>query len=523
MGHDLPFELVAQIAHHRRDDSQRFLTQYALVGRTWQAVFEPLIYDRVCIHSELFEAEKGATSIEALRSRAPHVLARHKMIREILYCIILPWDLPDYERLIVRTPAQTYSPHSLIRRANNEVFEAAIVKLFGLLTCIDAEQRVTIRIETIGRAKGHEPGTLSWHRSGAARGKRAVRPYRAGFSNRSVPLRRAPCVDRIIADGEWLYPGKGPSEKPYSKRIRPEAACWIAQACPTLSAFEWEIDDIALPEHLEYAQDQRKYFAQALPHLPATLQTFKLQSLTIELLHESLPAPVLCSKEHDLLSTNLHHLSVQLRELHLEDVPLANDFLCPLDGQGTPRGESLHWPNLENIQISRLDFLPSGEWLKDPGPIVDQDLVIGDIDDPDFDYAEAVERLNGPHPSHTGQIFWDRDFVNRELYLLSCISLGYAARGMPRLHHMLVEYTEALAVGTDMSFYREKGEVEATLTWDGNAINRHEPDERVAHAWRFALSGLVKTESALANEPMYDFVRYKAQVPWNDPEATRAR
>lgn len=258
MGHDLPFELVAQIAHHRRDDSQRFLTQYALVGRTWQAVFEPLIYDRVCIHSELFEAEKGATSIEALRSRAPHVLARHKMIREILYCIILPWDLPDYERLIVRTPAQTYSPHSLIRRANNEVFEAAIVKLFGLLTCIDAEQRVTIRIETIGRAKGHEPGTLSWHRSGAARGKRAVRPYRAGFSNRSVPLRRAPCVDRIIADGEWLYPGKGPSEKPYSKRIRPEAACWIAQACPTLSAFEWEIDDIALPEHLEYAQDQRK-------------------------------------------------------------------------------------------------------------------------------------------------------------------------------------------------------------------------------------------------------------------------
>ncbi|KAL3480407.1 hypothetical protein BJX99DRAFT_244382 [Aspergillus californicus] len=460
MGNNLPFELIAQIAQYRRHDSQRFLSQYVLVSRTWQAVFEPFIYDRVCIHSESFKTGKGATSLEALTSNAHHVAARRKMIREILYCIILPFDLPDYQSVIIRTPEQTYTPDNPIRRANNEAFEAGILNLFALLTGIAAGQRMTIRIETLGREKCYEPGTVPWDMVGTARGKWAVRPYRAEFSNKDVPLPRAPCVDRIIADA---------SDNPCSKRIRLEAACSISQACHTLSYIQWETDDLPLPEHLDYAQQRRKY---AL-HLPATLRTYDLRSLTTNPLHESLPAPVLLSGENDLLTS---YISVWLRELRLEDVPLANDFLCPLNDQAKLRGEPIYRP----------DFLPSGEWLNGPGPITDNPG-IGDIDAPDFDYAEEVERINKLY-SWNGyiQLYYEREMVKREPYLLSNISLRYAARYMPRLQHLVFQF--AIDPETDMTFVKGKPEEEATLVWIGDRYNDHRPDERVAHAWGFRLN-----------------------------------
>ncbi|RDW89998.1 uncharacterized protein DSM5745_01773 [Aspergillus mulundensis] len=509
MGQHLPLELIALIAEYRRDDSKRFLTQYALVGRTWQAAFEPFIYDRVWIHSEPFTTGKRATSIEALSLNTPHVVARRKMIREIFYCIILPLDLPDYERIIVKTSEQTYTPHSFIRRANNQAFTGAILSLFRFLASVDAEQRVTIRFETLGRDKGYDPGTVPWDRPGAARGKWAVRPYRAESSNHNGPLPRAPCVDRIIADDQWLYRGN-------SKRIRLEAACWIAQACPALSQFEWEADDTALPEHVDYAQHRRQAVAEALLHLPTTLQIFNLRSLTIDPLHESLPAPVLCSKEHDLLSTNLRHMSVQLREIDLYEVPLANDFLCPLNDHGKPRGQPIEWPLLEQVFISRPDFLPSGEWLKDPGPIT-QEFEIGDIEDPGFDYAEFIERLGRRDPRTGTHIWWDRAVINRELYLLNCISTGYAARGMPRLQLMDIGFTSAMEVSTYMQFVREQAAGEATLTWNGDGYNNHKPDERVAHAWGFALSRMAKNQESWGNDLIGDYIRYSAAVSWENP------
>ncbi|KAL4899879.1 hypothetical protein BDW74DRAFT_171145 [Aspergillus multicolor] len=443
MGCGLPFELVAQIAEHRRDDPQRFLTQYALVGRTWQAAFEAFIYDR------------------------------------ILYCIILPWDLPDYERIIDSTPEETYSPDNFIQRANNEAFTAATLKLFGLLSGIDTDRRVIISIETLGREKGYEPGTAPWNRSGKARGKGAAWPYRAEFSSKSVPLPRAECVDRIIADNRCFYRGN-------SKNIRLEAACWIAHACPTLTHWELEADDTALPEHLDYAQHRRSAVAEALLHLSATLRTLHLRALTVDPLHESLPAPVLCSKEHDLLTTNIRNLSLSLRELHLDD-----------------------------IQIRRPDFLPSGEWLKDPGPIVTEDFEFGDIDDPDFDYADAVERAKGPDPIRGGHIYWDRDVVNRELYLLNCISTGYAARRMPRLQHMEVAFNSGLTWSTYMVFNKEQKAGNATVAWNGDGYNNYKPDDRVAQAWGFALNRLVRNHQPRANDITEDQVSDSVTVSWN--------
>jgi hypothetical protein len=102
-------------------------------------------------------------------------------------------------------------------------------------------------------------------------------------------------------------------------------------------------------------------FAESLLDLPASLQTLDVSGLIAEVLHDSLPAPVLFADGNDLLSTNLRYISVHLRQLHLHDVPLANDFLCPLGDDGKPLpGEQIEWPNLTEIHISRPEFLPSG-------------------------------------------------------------------------------------------------------------------------------------------------------------------
>ncbi|KAJ0415399.1 hypothetical protein BJY00DRAFT_293528 [Aspergillus carlsbadensis] len=516
MGGSLPFELVAQIAHYRRLDLQTFLTQYALVCRQWQAAFEPHIYDRICVHSEDFKTGKGNISLahyRAITSNSENARARLRMIREIRYRVILPFELPDYQAVITRNPEAepTYTPDNATRRANNAAFQAAIVEFLDFLTKVPAETRLTLKIETLGREVGREPDTEvpldPWGNPDEARGHWVVRPYRAEFADSNCVLPRVLCVDRIVADGAWYTFERDPGHEPSldTKRVRLEAACSIARACPTLSNFRWEVDDVAQPEHLDYAVERRRAFAESLLDLPATLQALDVSSLSAQVLHDSLPAPVLFADGNDILSTNLRHISVRLRRLHLYDVPVANDFLCPLDENGEPRpGARIEWPNLAEIDISRPIFLPSGEWLVDPDPTSDFEdpgIDIDALDDPDFDYAEEVYRLVGE------DVYWWRSLLNTELYRLSLISLGYAARHMPRLEHMSVR----LSLYPHSSLYFDRGDGivgkgrqgqrQATLTFeedyhkDDEDVGRDLPraDERVARAWGFDLD-MLETE-----------------------------
>ncbi|KAL3496446.1 hypothetical protein BJX62DRAFT_194046 [Aspergillus germanicus] len=508
MNGSLPFELVAQIAYYRRHDLQNFITQYALVCRQWQAAFEPHIYDRICVHSEDFKTGKGNISLaqyRAITSKSAHACARLRMLRGIRYRVILPFDLPDYHAVMTRTPEPTYTPDNATRHANNAAFQVAIVEFLNLLTAIPAETRVTLKIETLGREVSHEPGTEvslnPWGRPDEARGHLVVRPYRAEFADKNFALPRVLCVDQIVADGAWFAFGKGPGHEPYhdTQRIRLEAACLIAKACPTLSNFRWEVDDVSLPEHLDYALERRKAFAESLLDLPASLQTLDVSGLIAEVLHDSLPAPVLFADGNDLLSTNLRHTSARLRQLRLYDVPVANDFLCPLDENAEPiPGEKIEWPNLTEVHISRPSFLPSGEWLLDPGSYAEDPGIDTDaLDDPDFDYAEEVYRLIGE------DVFYWRSQLKPELYKLSLISLGYAARHMPRLEYMMVGLS--LYPHSSLEFIREdgiagngQGKGRATLEFKEKYTKDDEDaaeklarvDERVGRAWGFDLAKL---------------------------------
>jgi hypothetical protein len=113
--------------------------------------------------------------------------------------------------------------------------------------------------------------------------------------------------------------------------------------------------------------------------------------------------------------------------------------------------------------------------------------------DPDFDYGEEVHRLVGEDA-----YYW-RSQLKSELYRLSLISLGYAARHMPRLEYMSV----GLSLYPHSSLYFASGEGvrEATLTfeeendkYDEDAYRKvPRADARVARAWRFDL-GELETE-----------------------------
>jgi hypothetical protein len=267
MGSSLPFELVVQIAYYRRLDLQNSITQYALVCRQWQAAFEPHIYDRISVHSEDFKTGRGNISLaqyRAITSNSDHARARLEMLKNMRYRVVLPFDLPDYQAVITAEARQTYTPDNPTRRANNTAFQAAIVEFFDFLTMIPAETRVTLKLETLGREVGHEPGTEvsldAWSRPEEARGHWVVCPYRAEFVDKDCALPRVLCVDRIVADGAWYTFEKDPGHAldHDTKRIRLETACYIAKACPTLSNFRWEVDDVALPEHLDYALERRK-------------------------------------------------------------------------------------------------------------------------------------------------------------------------------------------------------------------------------------------------------------------------
>lgn len=64
----------------------------------------------------------------------------------------------------------------------------------------------------------------------------------------------------------------------------------------------------------------------------------------------------------DSTTINLRNISNHLRELKLNRTTLPFDFLCPLDGEGQPIIDSLHWPYLKTVEIEDVPpWLPSGK------------------------------------------------------------------------------------------------------------------------------------------------------------------
>jgi hypothetical protein len=227
--------------------------------------------------------------------------------------------------------------------------------------------------------------------------------------------------------------------------------------------------------------------ATALPKLPSTLRSFELHGNTDEPWLNILPAlDLLAGADMDEFSLNMRALSLSLREIKLTMVAVEMDSFFPLDYRGvpTPEGLSLHWPYIESLTLAALPMcLPTGEWL------FDYDL------DPETQ-AKIPDPATGFAIFDTQLVMEETEYFRDKMKIVHFhrlfISLGYAAKRMPRLKTMKTGMVQT--PGTQFEFNSSSGAAgclsgkRPELSFDSQS--RYILDERVAAAWGFSLDDL---------------------------------
>ncbi|KAL4953939.1 hypothetical protein BDW69DRAFT_183993 [Aspergillus filifer] len=455
MRQQLPLELLTQVARYLEAENVS-LRQYALVCRAWQAAFEAFIYKSVTIHSDKISEFDSIISkfSGSLNYRRLHVILTFPMIYQI--------TARGFWKMLARVKF-------MIRK-------------------IGYEQQITrpLRLESSklsGREQTLEPGTERDEQLGEFAGLRngdlTPRPYRASFLNdgNGLELPTLPSVYQLSFENR--YNVFNPVH-----RIWAAAALRIAGCCPNLYSLLLDIEDYVRPDHVDYMRKRRKALGEGLSSLPASLRVFRVKNRYDDVWHGSLPGPDLIAGAQDIFSHNLRYLSMRLQELNISRMSVALDLFCPFNAdKNSPNQPSGYWPSLEVLNISGMNFLPTGEWLLDPTEEDEKENEIPDWDNESEDDYESI-RIVEESPYHRSQLRTD-------LAHQSFTSLGLAARNMPRLRSAAFYFT----VRPELALLLRTEAVSGTrtLTWQGyyNATGGYMPDDGVARAWGFELGDLV--------------------------------
>jgi hypothetical protein len=245
MSHKLPLELLLLISKHLESDPLSF-TRYVLVCRRWQAVFEPLLYSKVCVRSEDFKLDKGTMSLDKFRSLTSGPASRRTFIRDVDYTVVIPYQLDDYET--VKRKA-TYNEQNVVRDANNEAFEEGIVALFTTLSSWGKNHQINLRLKALGREDVLEPRTREefrvYHWQNVLDGEIVVRPYHARFPNDdSSTIPQIDCVRHLgFYSPNFIWGG---------------AALQLARCCSGLRGLFLVTKGKVRPDHLSYIQERRQ-------------------------------------------------------------------------------------------------------------------------------------------------------------------------------------------------------------------------------------------------------------------------
>ncbi|KAL3482684.1 hypothetical protein BJX62DRAFT_231507 [Aspergillus germanicus] len=468
MGHQLPPEILMQVAgylDYERSNNPS-LTKCARVCRQWQPVFERRIYNKVRVYSEHVEKERGCynrVSFPQFRTLVSDQNEyRRSFVRKLEYTVVIPYEIPTYQA----TKREGYSEQNPVRETNDYAFRARLRELFEFLTSWDGPQ-LTVAIGVKGGEETQEPETNAhksvWEWQNEFYGDRVVLPYCARFP-----------------EGVSMLPD-------------------IAERCVALKRLDVDTIYQVRSDHLDFMRKRRQALASGLAKLQKTLEIFRCKGAKEWPWSNTLPALDLrpANSEIDDLSVSIRTLSCGIKELHLDDMSVDMDLLFPLDDSGTPTPDasSLHWPYLERVIFHMAPMhLPSGEWLFEP------DLETGDEELPD--------------PSTGDEIFENtwlledyeicREVMNTEHFHSLFISLGHAARRMPRLK--TIEFSlpssavrefrfvvsgrggDGKAVGVDSTTF--SGEMPRLVS-----SSTYKPDRRVAEAWGYDLGSLLDSWS----------------------------
>ncbi|KAL4871035.1 hypothetical protein BDV12DRAFT_164623 [Aspergillus spectabilis] len=465
MAPHLPLEILHIIAAHLQA-AESLLTQCILVCRSWRAAFEPLVYSKLRISSAATSSieDKGVLPLdefEKLTSDAGKM--RRSWIRHIDCKIVVPHLLKNYTTIV----SGNFTIDNPVRQSNDSAFQKEISNLFNLLSSWSSNLHISLELSLHGEVLcGEEPltcgavDTRDFDYDGPG-GQGVVPPYCATLPDGCrANISKAACIKRL-------------SFPPFEEhQIGAGAALHIAHYCSEITELDLGMDGYIRPDHLEYIQSRRLAVAKGFTTAPGSLRVLHYYSQREEPWIECLPGlQLIPDSSIDLFSINLRNLSYQLRELYLELTSVDTDFLCPLNDNNMPSGNTSEttWPYLEKITLDQHPpVLPSGAWLIDltPEGQAEFDAIT------DMDEAISTEE-NVPK----------RYAMDHEAFHRIFISLGYAARRMPRLR----EISFALNFHVHNYFTYLRNGVEATIKWRGGP---YVPDERVARAWGFKAESL---------------------------------
>ncbi|KNG81400.1 hypothetical protein ANOM_010509 [Aspergillus nomiae NRRL 13137] len=383
---------------------------------------------------------------------------RRAWIRNLQYDILVPFELLDWTTR--KRETGQYSIANPVREANNRAFQTAIINLFGILGQWDRNNRLSLDLGLRGRRVGEnpapEPNTSYFDIAGDYRhdfktGRTdAVPPYRARFYNNYASV--------LAHRYHQIWAG---------------TVAQIVQHCPTVTELYLNLDEWVRPDHLEYIKARRDAVSEIFSNTPHSLKVLHYANQPEKPWKDSMPALNVLSTGTDTLTVNLRRLSTFLRELKLEHTSLCPDFLWPLDETGHPLPSTVHWPNLTVLELNNAPpRLPSGQWLALPTAEWQEEIdEIEDWEEEICDYESGCV---------------DRSINDDEQFHRFFISLGYAARHMPRLRY--IQFSLDHGPTTTFSFRRDLDPI--TAEWLSEADPEYRPDERVAKAWGFRLEDI---------------------------------
>ncbi|RAH43466.1 uncharacterized protein BO95DRAFT_483949 [Aspergillus brunneoviolaceus CBS 621.78] len=364
---------------------------------------------------------------------------------------------------------EDYTTDNEVQRDNDRAFQSGIIALFRTLSDWDPGLRLTLQLLISGREETLEPNTYDCTFTGPVPWSfpdewiLAVPFYRASFGHSDPPtLPVVPCMDQLRFSDN--------SEFDFLSEI-----------------WRLNMQEHVKPDHLNYIQARRRgnKLTSTDSQRLGTLSSFEYPWKW------SMPGLNLLGCDHDMLSLNLRNLSINLRRLNLDEVSLAADVLFPLDEQGNPLPESLslHWPHLEVLNLCVPPVLPTGKHSSNMATIHISPSFIGrwvtlhlperqkelDAIEDWSGIIRDVERGNG-----------NRELLDTEHFQRVLISLGHAARRMPKLTSL--DYAIDCSPQFELSVVFIPYESADLILY-----SKHRPDKRAAMAWNCPFENLPAT------------------------------
>ncbi|PKX90607.1 F-box protein [Aspergillus novofumigatus IBT 16806] len=458
MAASLPFELLCEIAGYLQRAGTS-LVACTTVCRRWQAAFESFTYSKLNLYREDGYSGRRVCLNQFREFTSGPRIARRAWIRQLWYDIVLPFELPDW----TTRQEEGYTTDNPVRQANDTAFQSQVIDLFNTLGSWDKSHRLSVILRLRGRELGQEPCTEEDYEAGRYNsntvdfGTQPVPVYRARFDDDGASmLRDVSCIDQIS----------------FPNLIWAGAAMQIVRHCPELTELYLHLDEYIRPDHQEYLKKRRQAVAEGLKDVSPTLRVFHFENADERNWKDAMPPLNVLSSSVDTLSIRIRELSLSLHELTLLQVPISLDFLWPLDAKDhpLPANAPLHWPNLETLNLYQFQpWLPSGEWIVRPD--AGEEAMIAGIEVWEAEIRSYEKRCV------------QRPIFEQEQFHRLFISLGYAARRMPRLkalnfdlnHYFYLIFTFSSRAGL------------TSVEWELERHGSYMPDDRVAAAWGFQL------------------------------------